>query len=593
MILNESDTFVIEEIGTNNKIIKKQTILIPYSNRRVDVYVNEEEVLPPICDAILRLYQITSEFDFVQMGDLLGIDSLEVNNIYLSLIEKGLIDYVSHILTDEGRAYINRRKLVNRNKQTLTVAVNKITGEVDYQEEGAFINYQDKNKSALKFPYEYNEKIVIQDMITFEKMSKVWNFRKKVDEYKYKGELAEVLASPEKNTVYKKYNIYYYLNEQNELEIRAYERTRRDKDLEQYIWMQESSRPELTKEKYDHYFENVVKRKENTYSDYQKIDFELGVFDSFSFLNDAKENIQLFLPIHSFSIINEELLFYIKKVIDKGIKIDIYFNGLEWVSVQQRIYIYEVLSLRSLKNVNLFSSNKYCPQTIILDGIEGVILEPKIFEFSIGGTAGSSVMLVHNSLNEKQHKYIEEIIVKNSISEMNIPDTFSIAESCKDIVSKTDKLDELFSSKSENLTWFSQNDKREFDIFFANIKKVLKREKYESFTTNLSRKIVENFKSNSRRKGKNYFDSDFKEEYPDLSFAMNRVRVYRNSFSHEFLDKYFVKMSIDVISNDFNNYCPVGINNIYEFKQYKMISEYQFSLNKTIEELQNESESPF
>ncbi|MGJ0997427.1 hypothetical protein ACR76W_17720, partial [Enterococcus casseliflavus] len=354
---------------------------------------------------------------------------------------------------------------MNRNKQTLTVAVNKITGEVDYQEEGAFINYQDKNKSALKFPYEYNEKIVIQDMITFEKMSKVWNFRKKVDEYKYKGELAEVLASPEKNTVYKKYNIYYYLNEQNELEIRAYERTRRDKDLEQYIWMQESSRPELTKEKYDHYFENVVKRKENTYSDYQKIDFELGVFDSFSFLNDAKENIQLFLPIHSFSIINEELLFYIKKVIDKGIKIDIYFNGLEWVSVQQRIYIYEVLSLRSLKNVNLFSSNKYCPQTIILDGIEGVILEPKIFEFSIGGTAGSSVMLVHNSLNEKQHKYIEEIIVKNSISEMNIPDTFSIAESCKDIVSKTDKLDELFSSKSENLTWFSQNDKREFDIF--------------------------------------------------------------------------------------------------------------------------------
>ena len=74
---------------------------------------------------------------------------------------------------------------------------------------------------------------------------------------------------------------------------------------------------------------------------------------------------------------------------------------------------------------------------------------------------------------------------------------------------------------------------------------------------------------------------------------MNRVRVYRNSFSHEFLDKYFVKMSIDVILNDFNNYCPVGINNIYEFKQYKMISEYQLSLNKTIEELQNESESPF
>jgi len=96
----------------------------------VDVYVNEEEVLPPICDAILRLYQITSEFDFVQMGDLLGIDSLEVNNIYLSLIEKGLIDYVSHILTDEGRAYINRRKLVNRNN-LLLVPISSITNVSD------------------------------------------------------------------------------------------------------------------------------------------------------------------------------------------------------------------------------------------------------------------------------------------------------------------------------------------------------------------------------------------------------------------------------------------------------------------------------
>ena len=74
MILNESDVFAVKEMDLGNKLINKQTILIPYSNQEVDVYVNEEEQLPPISDAVLRLYKVNDDYSFDDMGSLLGID---------------------------------------------------------------------------------------------------------------------------------------------------------------------------------------------------------------------------------------------------------------------------------------------------------------------------------------------------------------------------------------------------------------------------------------------------------------------------------------------------------------------------------------
>lgn len=593
MILNESDVLAVKEMDLGNKLINKQTILIPYSNQEVDVYVNEEEQLPPISDAVLRLYKVNDDYSFDDMGSLLGIDRDEVNNAYLSLLENNLIDYVSKSITDEGRKYINDRKIINRKKQSITVAVNKITGEVAYQEEGAFIKYSDKQSSILKCPYEQNDQLSIQNMITFDSISKVWNFRKKVDDYRYRGELSEILKTSQKNTVYKKYNVYYFINEQNEVEIRAYERSHRDKNLEQFIWLQESSKPKLTKSKYDYYFEKFVRNRKNDFHDYQDINFELDVFSSFSFLDNAKEKIQMFIPVHSFSLINDELLFYLKKAIEKGILVEIFFNGFEWVSIQQRIFIEEILALKKFKNVKIASNNKYCPQTIIMDEIEGSVFTPKIFNFSIEGTSGSSVMLTCTSMNDKQHSFLEKNHIRESVSKMEVPDTFCFADSCVDIVDKTGKLDELFSSNNTKLTWFSKNDKKEFDNFFLNAKQVVKKSEYESFTTTLSRKIVENFKTNSRRRGKKYFDNDFKEEYSQLSFSMNRIRVYRNSYSHEFLDKNFIRMSHKVILKDFDNYCPIGISNIFEYKQYKMIIEHNAALCMTIEALGVEEDSPF
>ena len=178
-------------------------------------------------------------FNIEETSEILGVSISDVENSYYRLL-KDLIDFVTKRITDDGRKYITERKAINRLKERFSLIVNKITGEVSYQEEGAFIRFKDKRKSSHLTPYERNKDIILEESITLNLVQKIWNYRKEYDEIRYQGELIELLNSHEKGTVYKKFNIYYFMNKQNNVEIRAYERNNRDKLLEQFIRNQDS-----------------------------------------------------------------------------------------------------------------------------------------------------------------------------------------------------------------------------------------------------------------------------------------------------------------------------------------------------------------
>lgn len=111
-----------------------------------------------------------------------------------------------------------------------------------------------------------------------------------------RGELIELLNSHEKGTVYKKFNIYYFMNKQNNVEIRAYERNNRDKLLEQFIRNQESANCRLTKSEYDYFFEkNVGTKTKNIVDSYEQIEFTKDGFKSFEFLDKAIRSIDIYL----------------------------------------------------------------------------------------------------------------------------------------------------------------------------------------------------------------------------------------------------------------------------------------------------------
>lgn len=594
MIIKEEDSFALES-DAESKVILKSIILIPFANLNVTAYVSNEERLLPLEDAILRLYENDIEaFDICKISKLLAVSQQDVKNSYLTLLQREYIDFSSKALTDDGRSYVTTRKISMRRKQNFNLVVNKITGELSYQEESSFIRYKDKQNSYFDSDYEKNPNLNLREAVSIEKAKKIWDHRKTYNDNRFKGDLVELLSISEKGTVYKKFNIFYFLNKQNKVEIRAYERSTRNKSLERFIYEQESSKSILTKETYDFYFNIHVKSNiKNIFEKYENINFDNDKFKSFDFLEKVKSKVEIFLPLTSFLLLDDDLHDYILKLCLLKKEINIFVSGIEETGNRQRFNIGRLIELsKKHQNLVIYSSDKYCPQTFIIDGEYGEYLSPNIVPINISSITSDCVLLELKSLAHNQIDYIRTEIVEQSKECLEIPKEFNIKERAKSVFKLIVEVDDLFSSRE--FSWLSNSNIVEIKKLFLEIKSTKKKNEYESFTTMLCIKMAENFKkTTAKKRGKAYFDKEFKKEFVELSKALNRIRVYRNSYSHDGFNKFIAEMSYEIIPYDFNNYCPVVLENVYEYKQYKMIDELHQALESTKNILKDIKEIPF
>lgn len=594
MILTKDDLYILEQ-DLESKIISKFTVLIPFLNLNIDGYVSTEEKLPPIDDAILRLYEGTlKKFNKEKVSKLLGIDEDSVENSFIHLLEKEYIDFNTRSLTDEGRKYIVNRKVINRSKQKFNLIINRITGEVSYQEEGAFIRFKDKQKSYFDTLYDRNNELNMEEIISLQQVKKVWDYRKNIDDYHYKGELLEVLNFEEKGSVFKKFNIYYFMNKQNNVEIRAYDRNTRDKELEKFILERESIEHILTQEKYDFFFEkNVASNIDNIVKDYKNIPNETEMFESFNFLEQVKEKVDIFFPLTKFLHLDDDLIYFITKLCKSNKTVNVYFSGIDPVNIRQRYNINKLVKQsKKSKYLNVFSIKQYCPQSFVMDNDYGKIFMPNIIPINISGISSKCVLFSFKELREDQLKYINDTIIPTAKSNMEIPNTFDLKKTSKAVFSLIEEVDSLF--EKIGFGWLANSNETELKEFLYNAILTKKENEFQAFTTKFSTKIVENFKkTTTKKRGKNYFDKDFKMEWSQLSKAMNRIRVYRNSYSHDNFNRFIQEMSYEIIPDDFCDYCPLGISNSFEYKQYKMLEELLVALTETKKQLENTTKSPF
>ena len=153
------------------------------------------------------------------------------------------------------------------------------------------------------------------------------------------------------------------MNKQNNVEIRAYERNNRDKLLEQFIRNQESANCRLTKSEYDYFFEkNVGTKTKNIVDSYEQIEFTKDGFKSFEFLDKAIRSIDIYLPLNSFLYIEEDFIYHIGKQANTEKLINIYFSGIEPITIKQRSTIEKITKLtNSNKRIKVFSIRKNHP----------------------------------------------------------------------------------------------------------------------------------------------------------------------------------------------------------------------------------------
>ncbi|MBM7709258.1 hypothetical protein [Enterococcus lemanii] len=592
MIIREEDLFVLES-EEEGKIISKSTLLIPFSNLNLTAYVSNEEKLSPIEDAVLRLYGIDVEkFNINRASNLLAVPTDDIQNSYLNLLQKEYIDYLTKGLTDDGRKYIFNRKINNRVKKDFNLVVNKITGELSYQEEASYIRFKDKQKSYFNSIYE-DEQFYDVDL-SLEKIRPIWKYRKNMGDNRYKGELLEVLTAEEKGTVYRKFNIYYFLNKQNNVEIRAYYRTERNRILEQFILEKESANSLITSNKYDYFFEtNVLVNKKNYSESYDEINSNNKTFKSYTFLSDVKEKVDIFFPLTQFLMLDEDLSDFIEMLCESKKTINIFVSGIEEVDNRQKSSITKLKKLsKKYKKLNMYSSNKYSPQTFIIDDVYGLYFSPTVVPISLSATSSKAVLLNQEELTSKQIAYLKNEIIEKSCKKLDIPEDFNLKATSSKIFNLMEEVDSLFSTIGFN--WFERGNRADIEELFLGIEPTNDEAAFESFTTKLCIKIVENFKkTTSKIKNKRYFDNDFKREYPDLSEALNRIRVYRNSYSHDEFNKFIAEISYEIIPSDFDNYCSVTLENVFEYKQFKMINGLYLALKATKKKLKVNEDNPF
>lgn len=586
MLIREEEGVLVKELNQKSKIIGKFEIAVPFYNLKVGVYSYKNKKLSAILDAVLRLYNLFDKEEnvFSKIGETLGLEEEEIKTAYYSLIDQDLIDYLNKEITDEGRKYINDNKYINREKSSLNIVINKITGKIDMREASSFIHPKDLHSLDLTCPYD-KKKGDLNGLIDIKSVRKIWNYRKEYDPDKYEGDITEIIKIDERNNVYWRFNVYYLMNEHNKVEIRVFEKNRRDSSLEQYVLEQEGRRNILTKEKYDAFFEeNVGMKERNIQNNYQEIIDKITKNDiDKDIYTKVDERLDLIFPLISFLEIPGDLEENIKKLLERKKRVNLYLCGLEFIDKFQRMRIQGIIKLlRKSRFGKVYSLNEYCPQTIIKDEKSSITYEPSIVPITINGEHSKVTQYTIVPTNNDILTYILGNAIKNTVENIEVEpwETEGLRELTSKIFVLLQEVDELLHSNG--LNWSKNRQLLEIKKNLNEFQIVKNEETFMPFIKKIYIDFVESFKKTCK---KGYFDGQFGDEWPELSDALNRIRVYRNLTSHDWLESDMKRRYFKFIKQDFNSYCPFGVENMYLNMQQKILIGLLEALRKTKEKI--------
>lgn len=458
----------------------------------------------------------------------------------------------------------------------------------DYKEHNSFMSAKDVYQSKIKYPYDSKNKQNFAEMITSSIVEKIWGYRKENEPVRYAGRVGEVLKTKKENTMYKKFIVYYFVNEQNIVEINVYDKNRREYKLEQFIMQEEQKNSKLTKQKYDIYFEKEI----GTNSKYMEKDYE---FMKVKFSQDIKSifekietRLDIVVPLTSFTELPYVFELNIKKLLSQQKNVNLYLCGIEYIDKHQRE---RIVKLKRILNQspfgNVYSLKEYFPQSIVKDLEEGIIYSPSIYPINNGGIESRVVQYHTEDMSKEILMYFTEKVQNSGITKYEVVDVRnSLSEIKKNIYDLIIEIDDYLVN--QNLGWSKEKNLSEIKRNIESIKLSNKEEYFLKFVKDLYIDLVESFKKFSKRsKGKNYFDQDFSEDFPELSECLNRIRVYRNLTAHDWLEKDMQNRYFKFIDKDFDGYCPFGIKNTYEVMQVSILQGLLSSLEKTKSELKN------
>ncbi|MED3575078.1 hypothetical protein [Cytobacillus praedii] len=563
---------VINKDFPDYKIINIEEFGFPILKKEIVCLATISKGMPVVMDFTLKLLNL--KYNLNTIAELLAIDFELVKHAAYDLEMNNMISLKTLQLTDEGRNYIRNNRYESMKRVTLPICIDSYSGYINKNK-----NYV-SNKSAkalnlktVKPLIDKKDNTIINGQI-IKRILKNYIKERNTD---YEGELVEIVKFIEKPSEYRRLFIAILESPQSQLRYIVYDKNVKLDNMENLIHTADESgisfynidSTEYLKDLNNAVLPNEYKKCKGDY---------LDIFDP-ELLNKDYSIVSYSIPLLNVYKIEDDWINSIENYIKKKLKVSIKFTGIPYPSPYFKNKVLKLLEMESKykEYLSVSHSTTFEYAYVFFEDKYGYFDKIDVYKLDL---KSNLYCIKHELLN------INSIPSSDSNGQVNV-EHYSKSELKSDIIAIQKRAKELDTEMEETygLNWLIDgqilNEPKLESLDLAS-----NYEKFSNFTKELNAALVEVLnKVGKSQELTNYMFNKFKEYFPELFDALNRLRVYRNSMQHNDLDEKNLKAYKEYIEKDLNGQFPEFIENGYLYLQKVIVKEILEAIKTTSKKL--------
>ncbi|MFD1205311.1 hypothetical protein ACFQ38_09365 [Sporosarcina contaminans] len=559
------------------KIINITEVGFPIFQKEVICLATLYKGLPVLMDFSLKL--LNQGLDISQISKMLSIDEELIKNSVYDLELNNMYDIKTKQLTDDGRKYISDNKYELLQRIVLPITVDGFTGYIK-KSRNYITNKNAKftNLNTLEPILDKKDNSTIHGQ-TIKRILKEYINESNAE---YEGQLVEIVSVNQKQTEYKKMYIVVIEDSDKESRLVVYDRNTRVNYIDsELIKADEIGISFYTDNSTDTFIDMVKDSTEFETSEEARNEEVYDIFNYDYFYRDYNR-IFFEIPMIEAYDINDEWISELERYLKRKRNVKITFTGHYYPTTNIKNKVYKIIELsKKYGSLELKHQVDYKHGKVILNEKRGFIDILAKYKLNLKNNRSC---VTHNifrinkveSVNADSKSNFEVIQPINNLDELK--------ELVKRIIAAAKSLD----AEMEDFYGMGWLDNGQFfnEYNLDNIKLAKSEKVFSNFTKDFNSSMVEVIDELGKNMGiKKYFYEDFKMNYPKLHYALDRLRVYRNSMQHNKLNSLNLEKYLEYINRDLNGTFPEFYSNGYLILQTIILKEIYNSIIETSKEL--------
>lgn len=547
----------------------------PVFKRSLHCLMQNRGQLPVVVEFVLHYYNLGVGLE--EIAPILGLDKELIEQAWWELVYHDFVDDRTKRITQEGQDYLQERRMEKREQALVQVCIDGILGSVKMDTTLLMANKQVRDNGLKSLRPVIPEPGV--ETIEFLKVKRVIGEYKKVDEELYDGDLIEIVNIEGNKTFFKRINILFYSNDDNNTRIAVYEGMERVEEYESALKILEANGDGILKPLNSKYPQaNLISEL-----DFGKEEHGPGkIFDDWTnLINNAKAEILISLPLLDICTPSDMLIEALAAAAKRGIQVMLLASGREFSSKHQKEqYVHLFQYAKKHKRLVLTQAPLLGNKLIIVDDNSGVISDfrriPIYLPQSQEGFAEYGYSLNKQNV-EKCKSIINPEIQKSDSLKPKRVDKQWLSTKMKTIIGLINKVDERLKDSSDK-GWLGDSVIPNINAL-QTVPLASSEDSFKTFITAANISITESIEAVK----KNYFWNEFKTICPSLLFhILEKIRMYRNFCNHIEIDEKYKSKFYQFLDEDLAGRLPYFIDNGFLYLQIKLLEDLETELRNAL-----------